>query len=120
MNDDKKGKKGLIPSRNVARFHMEIEPDSLRRVVADGRLMELAHKLSTEASAQISAQIVEKLAEAAVGGAEVSSGLTISTSFIFEGGDFGTVPPRPKWGIVHNEALSGGLLQQLAATEKIG
>jgi hypothetical protein len=102
--------------RPLGRLSLEIEADSLRRVVSEGRLLEFAGTVANEAAAQISAQIVDRLAEAAISG-NASGGMNVSVAFIFEGGDFGTVPPRPKWGILRTDVLTGGLLRQLAMFE---
>jgi hypothetical protein len=101
---------------SLGSLELSIDQGALEKVVKDGRLLEFAATLGREAAAQISAQVVDQLAQAAVGGAK--SGVTVSAAFIFDGGDFGTVPPRPKWGIGPVGPvgpLAGGLLQQLAA-----
>lgn len=93
----------------IGKLTLEIDPDRLKRVIEDGRLMELAATMAAEASAQISAQLVEKVAGMAAGG----GGGGVSASFVLEGGDFGTIPPRPKFGIGRIRYES--LLQRMAA-----
>jgi hypothetical protein len=120
MND--RERKELTPrptaSRSIGKLNLEIDSTSLQQVVASGRLLEFAGTVANEAAAQISAQIVDRLAEAAVAGKAVG-GVSVGVAFVFEGGDFGTVPPRPKWGILQTEMLSRGLLQQVAAMENV-
>ena len=101
--------------KEIGNLTLSISPDTFRAIVASGRLMELADTMAKEAATQISAQIVDQVASAALEGGGLQSGVTANVSFIFEGGDFGTVPPRPKWGIVRiNEVAVGGLLRRLA------
>jgi len=86
-------------SREVARLTVTLEPDALRDVIGSGRLLELADRISREAAAQISAQIVDQVAVAATRAGGITTGVSARVRYIFEGGDFGTVPPRPRFGI---------------------
>lgn len=90
-------KSGLEPQSRarIGRLTLDVEPDALKQVIASGRLLEFAATMANQAAAQISAQLVDKVASMAVGG---SSGAGVSASFVLEGGDFGTIPPRPKFG----------------------
>jgi hypothetical protein len=106
------------PLRQVGSLTLNIDQESMKKVVADGRLLEFAGKVANEAAAQISAQIVDKLAAVAVGG-QAAGSVQVGATFIFEGGDFATVPPRPKWGIFQRDVVSEGLLRQIAGTETI-
>lgn len=80
---------------DIGRISLEIEPEALKHIIASGRLLEFVTAVSNQAAAHLSSQIVEKVADLAVGG----SGAGASATFVFEGGDFGTVPPRPKFGV---------------------
>ena len=95
----------------IGQLTLEIEPEVLKQVVASGRLLELAATMANQAAAQISAQLVDRVAEMAVTG---GSGGGISASFVLEGGDFGTVPPRPKFGVGPIPSFDN-LMQRLAA-----
>ena len=109
--------KAIAKSRGTGgTFQLTLDQEALQKVVKDGRVLELAATLGREAAAQISAQIVDQLALTAVGGSK--GGVSVSASFIFDGGDFGTVPPRPKFGIgvIGSQIQLGGLLQQLASS----
>ena len=95
----------------IGQLTLDIEPEVLKQVIASGRLLELAATMANQAAAQISAQVVDKVAEMAVGG----GGGGISATFVLEGGDFGTEPPRPKFGV--RPILSfDNLMQRFAAT----
>jgi hypothetical protein len=91
---------------------LTIKPEALRSIIASGRLLELAGKVATEAAAQISAQLVEHVASAALQPEALKVGASANVSFIFEGGDFGTKPPRPHWGVVSLEGVSETLLRR--------
>lgn len=108
-------------TKEVGKFVLTIEPEALRSIVASGRLLELADTLAREAAIQIAAQIVEQVAAAALEPNRLQSGASASTTFIFDGGDFGTVPPRPKWGVGPiRDILSSSALRQVVALEVQG
>jgi hypothetical protein len=99
----------------LAKLTLEISPDTLRKIIADGRLMEFAATAATQAAAQISSQIVEGVAQAAIKSDGLKSGVSVNVAYIFEDGDFGTRPPIPKWGIGRlADMRGGGLLSRLA------
>jgi len=108
----------------IGQLTLNIAPAALRSIIASGRVLEFADTLAKEAAAQISSQIVDKLAAEAVkteapkteelssvGAANLNS---VEVSFVFDGGDFGTVPPRPKWGVVRIDEIAGSSLRRLA------
>lgn len=106
-----------MENRELGKFTLSIAPDALRTVISSGRLLELANTLSREAAAQISAQLVEQVAGAALKPDALKAGATVNVSYIFDGGDFGTVPPRPHFGVVQiDEAAQFGALRQIART----
>ena len=92
--------------KEIGKLNLTIQPDALRNAIESGRLLELADTVSREAALQISAQIVQHVAEAALKPELAKGGVSASASFIFEEGDFGTVPHRPHFGIVNLETLS--------------
>lgn len=106
-----------MENREVGKLTLNIAPEALRTVIGSGRLLELAATLSKEAAGQISAQLVEQVAAAALKPETLKTGASVNVSYIFEGGDFGTVPPRPHFGVVQiDEAAQIGLLRQIART----
>lgn len=98
----------------IGKLTLSIAPDTLRSIIASGRLLELADTMAKEAAAQISAQIVDRVASEALKPEGLSSGVAVGFSFIFDGGDFGTVPPRPHWGVVRLDEIAAGPLRRLA------
>src|SRR5262249_6144454 len=102
-----------MESRELGKFTLTIAPEALHNVIGTGRLLELAEALGREAAAQISSQLVDQVATAALKQDGLKSGVSAAASFIFDGGDFGTVPPRPHFGVVRiDEAGGGGLLRR--------
>ena len=98
----------------IGKLTLTIAPDTLKTIIESGRLLELAGTIASEAAAQISAQLVDHVAAAAVRGDLAKSGTGASVSFIFEGGDFGTVPPRPHWGVINQEQLGFAALRRFS------
>ncbi len=84
-----------LAGRTIARMRLDLDDGLLKDVIKAGQLREFAGTVAALAAEHISAQIVDKVADMAVGG----SGRGVGAAFIFDGGDFGTVPPRPKWGV---------------------
>lgn len=107
--------------KEVGKFVLTIEPEALNSVIANGRLLELADTLAKEAALQISAQLVEHVAAAALNPGGLQAGATTSVTFVFDGGDFGTVPPRPKHGVGPiRDILDVSALRQVVAIERQG
>jgi hypothetical protein len=103
--------------KEIGKLTFTMDPEALRKVVGDGRIMELADKVAKEAALQISAQVVEQVAQAALKPDILKSGVGANVSFIFEGGDFGTVPPRPKWGPVRFDDFNQSVLRKIATQD---
>jgi hypothetical protein len=103
-------------SRELGRLTVQIDEEALRSIIASGRLLEFASKVAANAAAQISAQLVENVSAAALQPDGLKAGTTASVSFIFDGGDFGTHPPHPHWGV---GALNdpGGALRRTISPE---
>jgi hypothetical protein len=102
-------------SKEIGKLSLTISPEALRSIIEGGRLLELADTIATEAAAQISAQLIDQVATSALKGDLAKAGSGASVSFIFDGGDFGTVPPRPHWGVVNLDLFRGGALRRVAA-----
>ena len=86
---------------------VRIEPEGLKKVVEQGRLMEFVGTLSNLTAEHIQAQIVNQIASAGVGIGSTSGGLSFSVNFDTEPG-YGT-PPR-HWG--WPKALLGEAINQ--------
>lgn len=102
-------------AKEIGKLSLTIAPEALRSIIEGGRLLELADTIANEAAAQISAQLIDQVAASALKGDVAKSGSGASVSFIFDGGDFGTVPPRPHWGVVNLDQFRGGVLRRVAA-----
>jgi hypothetical protein len=72
---------------------VDVEPEGLKHIVEEGRLLEFVDAFSALADAHIKVQIVDKLAEAAVGQTDLSSGMHIAVGFWVDD-PYGT-PPKP-------------------------
>jgi hypothetical protein len=77
-----------------ATLKVEIETESLKGVVKEGRLMEFAETVAALAGREIRYQLVELLTEAGVGLSELGETVAIETGFTMIG-KYGTRPPRP-------------------------
>jgi len=84
-------------------LQLDVDKAGLKRVVEDGRLLEFADALSTLASRGIRQQLVEQIAEAAVGVREKGAGIKIVIGFDVDD-PYGTGPkpgpfpwPWPIW-----------------------
>ena len=102
-----------MASTEVGKLTLTVEPEALREAIAQGRLLELADKLATQAAAQISAQLVDHVAKAALAPKGLEGAASISFAYALEGGDYGTRPPRPHWGVVNIDAISEGAIRQV-------
>ena len=92
--------------RELGRLSYQISPEALKQIVATGKVLEFANTVAASAAAEIHAQIVDQIAQAAVGNGG-GAGVSVGAVNVFEGGDFGTVPigpgghgPRPKVGVL--------------------
>jgi hypothetical protein len=117
MGDNGKGlarEQGMdsVAGRMVAKMRLDFDEAVLKDVIKAGQLREFAGMAAQLAAAHVSAQIVDKVADMAVGG----SGRGVGAGFIFEGGDFGTVPPFPKWGV----GPIGDILQRFDPGKQLG
>ncbi len=104
----------------IGNLSLTIQPEALRKAIESGRLLELADTVSREASLQISAQLVQHVADAALKPELLKSGVSASVAFVFEEGDFGTVPPRPHFGVVNLETIAAALTSPLTRVAGAG
>jgi hypothetical protein len=102
-----------VVAKEIGTLNLSVHPDALRIAIESGRLLELADTVAREAALQIASQLVQHVADAALKPELLKSGATASVSYVFEEGDFGTVPPRPHFGVVNLEGLAGTLRSPL-------
>lgn len=88
---------------------VDIEPEGLKRVVKEGRLIEFVNAFSTLASEHIKIQLVEGLAKAGVGLAKIDGGVSIAVGFDIDD-PYGT-PPKP-WPWPWPKAMLGAALER--------
>ena len=109
-----------MANKEIGTLNVTIAPEALREIIGSGRLLELADTMAKEAAAQIAAQLVEHVATAAVKADGMKGGVGAAASFVFDGGDFKTHPPRPHWGVVNLGDVAGSPLRQLAPEKAAG
>jgi hypothetical protein len=102
-------------NKEIGKLNLTISPDALKEVVASGRVLELAQKISSLAADQIASQLVNQVTSGALKDG-LKSGVGVGVSFIFDEGDFGTPGPRPHFGIIRlSETLGTTVLRRLSA-----
>ncbi|MGH7933116.1 MAG: hypothetical protein ACREQN_08090, partial [Candidatus Binataceae bacterium] len=69
-----------MANNEVGKLTLTVDNAALRQAIADGRLLELADKLASQAAAQISAQIVDRVAKAALEPKALEAGVSASFS----------------------------------------
>lgn len=101
---------------------VEIDPEGLKRVVEQGRLLEFVDTFSNLAAGHIKVQLVEQLAEAAVGLAESGKGISFAIAFDVDD-PYGTPPkpwPGPHWSQSQvRTQLREVVREELARMEKL-
>jgi hypothetical protein len=102
----------------IANLTFRVEPEALRSIISSGRLLEFADTVAAQAAAQISAQLVQHIAEGALGTKGLESGTGAEVSYILVTGDgepgFGTSPRPPRWIVSSIDNIQSVGLRQLA------
>ena len=102
-------------NKEIGKLNLTISPDALKEVVASGRVLELAEKVSNLAAEQIASQLVNQIASGALRDG-LKTGVGANVSFIFDEGDFGTPGPKPHFGVIRlPEGLGNTVLRRIAA-----
>jgi len=107
-------------AKEIGSLKLSVQPEALRLAIESGRLLELADTVARESALQIASQLVQQVADAALRPDSLKQGASASVSFIFEEGDFGTVPPRPHFGIVNLEGVAATLANPLTRIATAG
>jgi hypothetical protein len=102
--------------KHIGDVKFKIDPDVLKEIISSGRLAEFASVAAAQAASQISAQIVDHVAAAAIDPKKLGAAAEIGFSYVFEGGDFGT-PPR---GPGHGPRPGGGVVVLQSFTQRAG
>ena len=88
--------------RHIGDVTLKIQPDVLKEIISTGRLAEFASTAAAQAASQISAQIVDHVAAAALEPNKMAAAAELKFSYVFEDGDFGTPwtgPHPPRFGV---------------------
>ncbi len=94
-----------MANKQIAKLSLTVEPDALREIISSGRLLEFASTAAAEAAAQINAQLVQRVAEAALKPDGLKSGVSVDVAYrtVMIDGEpgFGTgVPGHPRPPVV--------------------
>ncbi len=107
-------------NREIGKLSLTISPEALKEVVASGRVLELAQRVSSLASEQIASELVNQIASGALKDG-LKSAVGVGVSFIFDEGDYGTPRPRPHFGVVNlAQAAEVTALRHVAAEAAAG
>lgn len=108
-----------MEGKQIANLTLNVDHQALRSIISSGRLLEFADTVAAQAAAQISAQLVQHVAEAALQPKALESGVGAEVSYLFVIGDgepgFGTRPRPPRFGVTPLESVQPAGLRQLAA-----
>ena len=75
-------------------LNVSIQPEGLKRIVEEGRLMEFIGVFSTLAAEHIKTKVVEEIAKAGVGLVDQGAGVNIAVGFL-DDEPYGTRPRGP-------------------------
>jgi hypothetical protein len=103
-------------TKEVASLSLQVNSEALRSIISSGRLLEFADTVAAQAAAQISAQLVQHVADGALRTDGLREGVSAAISYRLVTGDgepgFGTVPRPPKF--IVSENVQSGLRQVVA------
>ena len=109
-----------MEGNHIANLTLTVDQGALRSIIESGRLLEFTDTVARQAAAQISAQLVQHVANAALKQSSEVGGLTAQVQYVSVVGDgepgFGTHPRPPRWVVTSAvEAAAQPLLRQVAA-----
>jgi hypothetical protein len=108
-------------SKQIASLSLHVDPEALRSIISSGRLLEFADTVATQAAAQISAQLVQRVADGALRTDGLKEGVSAAVSYRLVTGDgepgFGTVPRPPRFGVGVTQNVQSGLRQMAVSTD---
>ncbi len=106
-------------SKQIASLSLHVDPEALRSIISSGRLLEFADTVATQAAAQISAQLVQHVANGALRADSLKDGVSAAVSYRLVTGDgepgFGTVPRPPRFGVSLVQNVQSGLRQMASS-----
>ena len=71
-----------MENKQIAHLKLHVEPEALRAIIAKGQLLEFAGTVASQAAVQISAQLVQGVANAASDPNALRNGLSAEAGFI--------------------------------------
>jgi hypothetical protein len=98
----------------IGKLTLHLNPDALKKVIGEGRVLELAATMAREAALQMPAQIVDHVAKAALAPATLGGTAAEVAYIVGDEGGFGTPRPRPHWGVVELDTPRTSPLQVFA------
>jgi len=106
-------------SKQIASLALSVDPEALRSIISSGRLLEFADTVAAQAAAQISAQLVQHVADGALRADGLRDGVSAAISYRLVTGDgepgFGTVPRPPRFVVSVAQNVQSGLRQMAPA-----
>jgi hypothetical protein len=88
-----------MEKKQIATLKLTVDPAALQEIISSGRLLEFATTAAAEAAAQINAQLVQHVAEAAIQPKAMKEGVSVDFTYhsvLIDGEPgFGTHPPGP-------------------------
>jgi hypothetical protein len=85
----------------IGKLTFNIEPNALKEIISEGRLSEFSGVAAAEAAAQIAAQIVDRVAAAALDPDKLNVPTEFAVEYAFdEVGGFGFPRPKPRGPVV--------------------
>ncbi len=108
-----------MEENQIASLTLKVDPKALRSIISSGRLLEFADTVAAQAAAQISAQLVQHVAEGSLSAKGLEAGAGAEVSYVLVTGDgepgFGTKPRPPHWVVTSVDNVVGVGLRQMAA-----
>jgi hypothetical protein len=112
-------KETTLESKQIANLTLRVEPEALQSIISSGRLLEFVDTVASQAAAQISAQLVQHIAEGSLQPGALKAGVSAELAYRLVTGDgepgFGTHPRPPRFVVTAVQNVQPGL-RQIAAT----
>jgi hypothetical protein len=112
-------KEAFMETKQIANLTLRIDPEALHSVISSGRLLEFVDTVASQAAAQISAQLVQHVAEGAIRPDSLKAGVSAEVSYRLVTGDgepgFGTSPRPPRFVVTTAQNVQPGMRQLAAA-----
>jgi hypothetical protein len=88
-----------MDTKDIATLKLTVDPKALNEIISSGRLLEFANTAAAQAATQISAQLVQHVAEGALKQESLKGSVSVDVTYrsvLIDGEPgFGTHPPGP-------------------------